>query len=78
MGVVVINYEGEFYVLWNNCMYKDFLLFGGDVLSGKIICEKYGGKFELMIGKVWVLFVVKVVKIYKIEVEGGVVYVFEF
>lgn len=77
VGVVVINYEGEFYALRNNCTHKDFPLLGGDVSSGKITCEKHGGKFELTTGKARALPAVKAVKIYKTEVEGGAVYVSE-
>ena len=77
VSVVVVNYEGQFYALRNNCTHKDFPLLGGDVSSGKITCEKHGGKFELTTGKARALPAVKAVKIYKTEVEDGAVYVSE-
>ena len=77
VSVVVVNYEGQFYALRNNCTHKDFPLLGGDVGDGKITCEKHGGKFELTTGKARALPAVKAVKIYKTAVEGGAVYVSE-
>lgn len=77
VSVVVINHEGQFYALRNNCTHKDFPLLGGDVSDGKITCEKHGGKFELTTGKARALPAVKAVKIYRAEVEDGAVYVSE-
>ncbi|AXG98078.1 Rieske 2Fe-2S domain-containing protein [Deinococcus wulumuqiensis] len=77
VSVVVVNYEGQFYALRNNCTHKDFPLLGGDVSDGKITCDKHGGKFELTTGKARALPAVKAVKIYKTEMEDGAVYVSE-
>lgn len=77
VSVVVINHEGQFYALRNNCTHKDFPLLGGDVTDGKITCAKHGGKFELTTGKARALPAVKAVKIYRAEVEDGAVYVSE-
>lgn len=74
-SVVVVNYQGQFYALKNNCTHKDFPLLGGDVDNGRITCEKHGAKFELATGKAKTLPAVKPVQIYKTEVEGGVVYI---
>lgn len=73
--VLVVNYEGNYYALRNNCTHKDYPLLGGEVADGRITCEKHGGKFELATGKAKVLPAVKPVKIFKTEVEDGIVYV---
>ena len=75
VGVLVVNYEGQFYALRNNCTHKDFPLLGGEVSMGRITCEKHGAKFELATGKPKTLPAVKPVRLYKTEVEDGVVYV---
>lgn len=74
-SVIVINYQGQFYALRNNCTHKDYPLLGGEVSEGRITCEKHGGKFELSTGKAKVLPAVKPVKVYRIEIENGQVYV---
>lgn len=75
VSVLVVNYEGTFYALRNNCTHKDFPLLGGDVDGGRITCEKHGGKFEVVTGKAKALPAVKPVKLFKTEVEDGLVYV---
>lgn len=75
VGVLVVNHEGQFYALRNNCTHKDFPLLGGEVAMGRITCEKHGAKFELATGKPKTLPAVKPVRIYKTEIEDGVVYV---
>ncbi len=76
VSVLVVNHEGQFYALRNNCTHKDFPLLGGDVSDGRITCEKHGAKFELATGKAKTLPAVKPVKIFGTEVEDGVLYVF--
>lgn len=75
VSVLVVNYEGTFYALRNNCTHKDYPLLGGEVTDGRITCEKHGGKFELGTGKARALPAVKPVRIYRTEIEDGVVYV---
>lgn len=75
VSVLVVNYEGQFYALRNNCTHKDYPLLGGEVVSGRITCEKHGAKFELGTGRAKTLPAVKPVKIYRTEVEDGQVFV---
>ena len=77
ISVVVVNFEGQFYALRNNCTHKDFPLLGGDVSMGRITCEKHGAKFELATGKAKTLPAVKPVKLYRTQVEDGQLYVSE-
>ncbi|WP_420595622.1 Rieske (2Fe-2S) protein [Deinococcus sp.] len=74
-SVVVINYQGQFYALRNNCTHQHYPLLGGDVDNGRITCEKHGAKFELATGKPKTLPAVKPVQLYKTEVEEEKVYV---
>ncbi|AFZ69203.1 Rieske 2Fe-2S domain-containing protein [Deinococcus peraridilitoris] len=75
VSVVVVNFEGQYYALRNNCSHKDYPLLGGDVSMGRISCEKHGAKFELSTGKAKVLPAVKAVQIYRTELDGDEVYV---
>ncbi|GGK94453.1 non-heme iron oxygenase ferredoxin subunit [Deinococcus radiotolerans] len=77
VSVVIVNFEGQYYALRNNCTHKDFPLLGGDVSMGRITCEKHGAKFELATGKAKTLPAVKPVKIYRTHVEDGQLYVSE-
>ncbi|BBN94091.1 benzene 1,2-dioxygenase system ferredoxin subunit [Deinococcus grandis] len=77
ISVVVVNFEGQYYALRNNCTHKDFPLLGGDVSMGRITCEKHGAKFELATGKAKTLPAVKPVKLYRTQVEDGQLYVSE-
>ncbi|WP_309572584.1 Rieske 2Fe-2S domain-containing protein [Deinococcus sp.] len=75
VGVLVVNHGGIFYALRNNCTHQNYPLLGGDVVMGRITCEKHGAKFELATGKAKTLPAVKPVQIYATETEDGVVYV---
>ncbi|MFK7601379.1 non-heme iron oxygenase ferredoxin subunit [Deinococcus sp. SM5_A1] len=75
ISVLVVNYEGQFYALRNNCTHQDYPLLGGEVQMGRITCQKHGAKFELATGKAKSLPAVKPVRLFKTEVEDGVVYV---
>ncbi|GGR89233.1 non-heme iron oxygenase ferredoxin subunit [Deinococcus sedimenti] len=77
ISVVVVNFEGQYYALRNNCTHKDFPLLGGDVSMGRITCEKHGAKFELATGKAKTLPAVKPVRLYRTQVEDGQLYVSE-
>lgn len=74
-SVLVVNFEGRYYALRNNCSHKDYPLLGGEVSMGRITCEKHGAKFELATGKAKVLPAVKSVPVYRTEVDDGAVYV---
>ncbi|MVN88024.1 Rieske 2Fe-2S domain-containing protein [Deinococcus sp. HMF7620] len=75
VSVVVVNFEGQYYALRNNCTHKDYPLLGGEVSAGRITCEKHGAKFELSTGKAKTLPAVKPVRLYRTELEDGQVYV---
>lgn len=75
INVVVVNYQGQFYALRNNCTHKDYPLLGGEVSDGRITCTKHGGKFELSTGKAKALPAVKPVQIFRTEIQDGVLYV---
>ncbi|WP_075831442.1 non-heme iron oxygenase ferredoxin subunit [Deinococcus marmoris] len=75
ISVLVVNYEGVFYALRNNCTHQDYPLLGGEVQMGRITCQKHGAKFELATGKAKSLPAVKPVRLFRTEVEDGVVYV---
>lgn len=74
-SVVVVNYEGQFYALRNNCTHQDYPLLGGAVSLGRIKCEKHGSQFELTTGKAKVLPAVKPVAVYQTSVDAGALYV---
>lgn len=73
--VLVVRHEGAFYALRNNCTHQNYPLLGGEVVMGRITCEKHGAKFELATGKAKSLPAVKPVKLFRTEIEDGVVYV---
>ncbi|MDV6373525.1 non-heme iron oxygenase ferredoxin subunit [Deinococcus arenicola] len=75
ISVLVVNDEGKFYALRNNCTHQDYPLLGGEVSMGRITCQKHGARFELETGKAKSLPAVKPVKLFKTEIEDGVVYV---
>lgn len=75
INVLVVNYEGQFYALRNNCTHQDYPLLGGEVSMGRITCQKHGAKFELATGKAKSLPAVKPVRLFRTEIEDGVVYV---
>lgn len=74
-SVVVVNDQGQFYALRNNCTHQDYPLLGGAVSLGRIKCEKHGSQFELTTGKARVLPAVKPVAVYRTSVDAGVLYV---
>ncbi|UBV41940.1 non-heme iron oxygenase ferredoxin subunit [Deinococcus taeanensis] len=75
VSVVIVNHEGQYYALRNNCTHKDYPLLGGEVSMGRITCEKHGAKFELATGKPKTLPAVKPVRLYRTHVEDGQLFV---
>lgn len=75
VNVLIVNDQGQFYALRNNCTHKDYPLLGGEVEGGRITCQKHGGKFDLATGKAKVLPAVKPVQIFRTEIEDDLLYV---
>lgn len=75
LSVVVVRDGDDFFALRNNCTHQDFPLLGGEISGGRISCRKHGAKFELSTGKAKSLPAVKPVKLYRTEIEDGVLYV---
>lgn len=75
VSVLVLRHDGQFYALRNNCTHQDYPLLGGEVSMGRITCQKHGAKFELATGKAKSLPAVKPVRLFRTQVEDGVVYV---
>lgn len=75
VSVLVLRHDGQFYALRNNCTHQDYPLLGGEVSMGRITCQKHGAKFELATGKAKSLPAVKPVRLFRTQIEDGVVYV---
>lgn len=71
----MVNDEGQFYALRNNCTHQDYPSLGGAVSLGHIKCEKHVSQFELTTGEAKVLPAVKAGAVYQTSVDAGVMYV---
>lgn len=55
--VVLINFDGQYFCIEDNCSYVVSLLFIGWIWCGKILCFFYGVCFDIRIGEYLGLFV---------------------
>jgi 3-phenylpropionate/trans-cinnamate dioxygenase ferredoxin subunit len=73
--ICIINTEGSFYALRDNCTHKDFPLSEGEVLGHRLTCAWHGAAFDVTTGSALSLPAIKPVKTYDVELEGDDVWV---
>lgn len=72
--VLLIRQDGEFYAMEDRCTHDNGVLHDGELLDGAVKCERHGAKFDLKTGRA-TMPAVKKVRLYKVSVEDGNVYV---
>ena len=73
--ICIVNTEGSFYALRDNCSHKDFPLSEGEVLGHRLTCAWHGAAFDVTSGNALSLPAVKPVQTYDVEVEDGGIWV---
>ena len=73
----VVNIEGIFYVIGDECSHEDYSLAEGDVWEDEreIECPKHGSTFSLETGEPLTLPATQPVPVYKVRVDGDEVIV---
>jgi 3-phenylpropionate/trans-cinnamate dioxygenase ferredoxin subunit len=68
----VVNIEGTFYVIGDECSHEDYSLSEGDVWEDEceIECPKHGSTFSLKSGEPQTLPATKPVPVYEVRVDG--------
>ncbi len=68
----VVNVEGTFYVIGDECSHEDYSLSEGDVWPDEceIECPKHGSTFDLRTGEAQTLPATKPVPVYDVRVDG--------
>ncbi|MDZ7704680.1 MAG: non-heme iron oxygenase ferredoxin subunit [Trueperaceae bacterium] len=72
--VLLIHQNDKFYAIEDRCTHDNGILHDGELLDGKVKCDRHGAKFDLETGKP-TLPAVKKIRMYQTEVEDGKVYV---
>ena len=73
--ICIVNTEGSFYALRDNCSHKDFPLSEGEVLGHRLTCAWHGAAFDVTSGSALSLPAIKPVKTYDVVVEDGGIWV---
>jgi len=68
--VCLINLDGAFYALNDNCTHEEASLSDGEIAGDEIECPLHGGAFEIRTGMPVAFPVVVPAKTYKVRVEG--------
>jgi len=73
----VVNIEGTFYVIGDECSHEDYSLAEGDVWEDEreIECPKHGSTFSLETGEPQTLPATQPVPVYKVRIDGDEVFV---
>ena len=74
-AICIVNTEGSFYALRDNCSHKDFPLSEGEVLGHRLTCAWHGAAFDVTSGSALSLPAIKPVQTYDVELEDGGVWV---
>jgi 3-phenylpropionate/trans-cinnamate dioxygenase ferredoxin subunit len=74
-AICVVNTEGSFYALRDNCSHKDFPLSEGEVLGHRLTCAWHGAAFDVTTGAALSLPAIKPVQTYDVALEDGGVWV---
>lgn len=72
--VLLVYQEGEFYALEDRCTHDNGILHDGELLDGKVKCERHGATFDLKTGRP-TLPAVKKIRLYETSVEEGRVFI---
>ena len=75
VAICLVNTEGSFYALRDNCSHKDFPLSEGEVLGYRLTCAWHGAAFDVTTGNALSLPAVKPVQTYDVAVEDGGIWV---
>ena len=75
LGICIVNTEGSFYALRDNCSHKDFPLSEGEVLGHRLTCAWHGAAFDVTTGNAVSLPAIKPVKTYDVALADGQVWV---
>ena len=75
VAICIVNTEGSFYALRDNCSHKDFPLSEGEVLGHRLTCAWHGAAFDVTSGNALSLPAVKPVQTYDVEIEDGGIWV---
>lgn len=68
--VVVINLDGEYFVIEDVCTHDGGPLGEGDLDDGQIICPRHGSRFDVRTGAALTLPAFEPVPTYEVRVEG--------
>ena len=74
-AICVVNTEGSFYALRDNCSHKDFPLSEGEVLGHRLTCAWHGAAFDVTSGAALSLPAIKPVQTFDVEVDDEGVWV---
>jgi 3-phenylpropionate/trans-cinnamate dioxygenase ferredoxin subunit len=68
----VVNIEGTFYVIGDECSHEDYSLSEGDVWEDEreIECPKHGSMFSLVTGEAISLPATRPVPVYSVHIDG--------
>jgi 3-phenylpropionate/trans-cinnamate dioxygenase ferredoxin subunit len=68
----VVNIEGTFYVIGDECSHEDYSLSEGDVWEDEreIECPKHGSMFSLVTGEAISLPATRPVPVYSVRIDG--------
>jgi 3-phenylpropionate/trans-cinnamate dioxygenase ferredoxin subunit len=68
----VVNIEGTFYVIGDECSHEDYSLSEGDVWEDEreIECPKHGSMFSLVTGEALSLPATRPVPVYHVHIDG--------
>jgi len=69
----VVNIEGTFYVIGDECSHEDYSLSEGDVWEDEreIECPKHGSMFSLVTGEAISLPATRPVPVYSVRIDGA-------
>lgn len=74
-AICLVNTEGSFYALRDNCSHKDFPLSEGEVLGHRLTCAWHGASFDVTSGSALSLPAIKPVQTFEVALEEGDVWV---
>jgi 3-phenylpropionate/trans-cinnamate dioxygenase ferredoxin component len=73
-SICVVNADGEFYAVRDNCSHRDFPLSEGSLHGGATLeCAWHGARFDLKTGRALRLPAIKPIKTFEVVIEDGAI-----
>ena len=73
LSIVIINHEGDFYAIADECTHDEGPVGEGEIEGHQIICPRHGARFDIRTGEVLALPATRDIPSYPVRIKDGMI-----